>query len=85
MARVGSWMTGLNLLFSPPEGLVDVDDLILVPLLGQEKLAVDGEFLVVGVARDQGVKVGAVAVGLGPEDASEPLSFSWREPNEPKV
>ena len=52
-----------------------VDDLVGVALLGQEPLAAGGELLVVGVAGDDGEEVGRPAVGLGPQDAPQPLRF----------
>ena len=45
----------------------------MVALLGQEELAVGGEVLSRGVARDQRVEVGQLAVGLRAQDAAQAL------------
>ena len=52
-----------------------LDNLVGVSLLGEEQLAVHGEFLFLGILRDDAVEVRGTAVALGPEHAAETLGF----------
>jgi hypothetical protein len=62
------------------EDVVAVDDLVGVPLLGQEALPPGREVLVVGVASDDGEEVGLAAVRLGAQDPAEPLRLLLAAP-----
>jgi hypothetical protein len=46
---------------------------IAVTLLGQEKLAVGGEFLIAGIAGHNRIKVRRAAILFGAQEPSEPL------------
>jgi hypothetical protein len=45
--------------------LIIVEDGVTIALLGQEKLALGGEFLVPSIPGDQGVEVSLPPIGLG--------------------
>jgi hypothetical protein len=55
--------------------IVSDDDLVRVPLFGQEELAVVGKLLFARVTRDEGEEVRRAAVALGPQDATKPLGL----------
>src|SRR5215217_6926797 len=56
-------------------GRGEVLDLVAVPLLGQEQLAVVRVALIYRVVGDYGVEVRLAAVRLRAQDPSEPLGF----------
>ena len=55
--------------------LVGDDDLVGIPPLGEEELAVVGELLLAGVARNQGEEMGYAPIGLGSQYAAEALGL----------
>src|SRR3712207_7912929 len=64
---------------SRADQLGPVHDLVAVPLFGEEQLAVVGEVLLPGVARDQGVEVRHLAAGLGPRSEEHTSELQSRQ------
>ena len=66
--------------------IVLIENLVAIPLLGQEKLAVVGEVHLAGVSGDERVEVGHVVAPLGPQDpAQSRWASSWRLPKVPET